>query len=173
MRHFLVLCSGLALCLFMSVGLTPAAAGPTPGHPAWANQGRGHENHGPGAEHGDEHGHSHSEHGRDHGRRERELRPAFSYHERDIIKSYFRHHRSELPPGLAKRGGHLPPGLEKQLREGGTLPPGLQKRLRPFPVSLSRELSPLPRGYRRVLLGPRALIINTRNVVIAIFGIPL
>lgn len=161
MRHFLALCSGLALCLFMSVGVTSAAPVPIPSH--------GHENHG----HADEHGNGHGEHGRDHHEaRRRESRPAFSYHDRDVIHSYFRRYRSELPPGLAKRNGHLPPGLEKHLREGGTLPPGLQKRLRPFPRRLSRELPPLRHGYRRVLLGRRALIISTRNVVIAIMGLP-
>lgn len=171
MRYFLALCSGFALCLFMSVGVTSAAPIPTPGHPPWArgDQGHGHGNQG----HADEHGNGHGEHGRGHHEDRRESRPAFSYHDRDLIQNYFRRYRSSLPPGLAKRGGNLPPGLERQLQERGTLPPGLEKRLRPFPVRLSRELPPLPRGYRRVLLGPRALIISSNNVVIAIMNIPL
>lgn len=170
MRHFLALCSGLALCFFMTVGITSATPVPPPGHPPGVrgNQGHGRDNHGRGKDHGNGHG----EHARDQRETRRgKYRPAFSYHDRDVIDGYFRRYRSELPPGLAKRG-HLPPGLAKHLREGGTLPPGLQKRLRPFPRRLSRELPPLPRGYHRVLLGPRALIISSRNVVIAIMGIP-
>lgn len=165
MRYLLALCSGLALCLFMSTGVTSGAPIPNPGRPAWArgDHGRGHEDHGNG----------HGEHGRERQGDRRESRLAFSYHDRDIIQNYFHRYRSSLPPGLAKRGGNLPPGLARQLRLRGTLPPGLEKRLHPFPVRLSRELPPLPHGYRRVLLGRRALIISTRNVVIAIMNIPL
>lgn len=169
MRHFLALCSELALCLFMSMGVTSAAPVPLPAHPwAMGAQGRRHDNQGRDEGHAGEHGKEARDH---HEARRKEYRPSFSYRERGMIDSYFRRYQSELPPGLAKRGGHLPPGLAKQLREGGTLPPGLQKRLQPFPRRLSRELPPLPSGYRRVLLGPRALIISSRNVVIAIMSI--
>jgi hypothetical protein len=67
---------------------------------------------------------------------------------------------SGLPPGLAKRGD-LPPGLQKQLRKNGTLPPGLQKKVSPFPVELSRRLTPLPAdcGCDRVFLDGKAMII--------------
>lgn len=172
MRYLLALCSGLTLCLFMSVGAASAAPAPTPGRPPLAKggQGQGHGN----QDHAYEHGNGHGEHGRGHHKdRGRDSRLAFSYHDRDIIQNYFRRYPSSLPPGLAKRGGNLPPGLERQLQERGTLPPGLEKRLRPFPVRLSRELPPLPSGFRRVLLGPRALIISSHNVVIAIMNIPL
>lgn len=173
MRYFLALSSGLALCLFMSVGVTSAAPSPNSGRPGWANKdhGQGHNGHGKSAEHADNHGNGHGEHGSDHLEGRSESRLAFSYHQRDVIRSYFRHYRSSLPPGLAKRGGNLPPGLARQLRLRGTLPPGLEKRVHPFPSRLSRELPPLPHGYRRVLLGHNALILSTRNVVIAIMNI--
>lgn len=172
MRYFMSLCSGLAICLFMSGGVTLAAPRPDPGSAPWARraQGHSHENHENAAKHADNHG----EHGRNHHvDRRGESRLAFSYHDRDVIQNYFRRYRSNLPPGLAKRGGNLPPGLMRQLRVRGTLPPGLEKRVRPFPPRLSRELPPLPHGYRRVVLGPRALIISSRNVVIAIMNVPL
>jgi hypothetical protein len=88
-----------------------------------------------------------------------------------MIQRYFRTERSNLPPGLAKRGGNLPPGLERHLEKYGTLPPGLQKRVEPFPERLSRELPPLPYGCgcRRVILGDRALIINTANQILDMF----
>ncbi len=118
-------------------------------------QGRGHERGGP----------------REHGRGGRRLRAAFSSHEQYLIRRYFRNAGSNLPPGLAKRGGNLPPGLERHLEKYGTLPPGLQKRLEPFPPALARELPPLPAGCgcRRVILGDRALIIDTANRILDIF----
>jgi len=166
MRYLVALCSGLALCLFTSVGIVPAAARPNPNHPAWAmgNQEEGQGNHGRGAEHAEEHGHGHGEHGRGHDRRERS-RVAFSVRDREVVRNYFREYPSNLPPGLAKRGGDLPPGLERQLRENGTLPPGLERRLRPCPVGLSRRLPPLPRGYSRRMLGTRLLILDGANVI--------
>jgi hypothetical protein len=156
MRHFLATCSGLALCLFMSAGVTSAASGAHPGLPAWpvGNQGEGH-------------GNGHGDHGRGHYEKEG-ARVAFSAHDREIIRSYFREYPSELPPGLVKRGGDLPHGLEKHLRENGTLPPGLEKRLRPCPVGLSRRLPPLPQGYSRMMLGARLLILDRANVIVDI-----
>lgn len=130
-------------------------------------QGRGHE-HGGGR--GEGRGH---EHGgpRGRGRKGRRGRAAFSSREQTLIRRYFRNQRSNLPPGLAKRGGNLPPGLERHLEKYGTLPPGLQKRLQPFPERLARELPPLPYGCgcRRVILGDRALIIDTANRILDMF----
>ena len=57
-----------------------------------------------------------------------------------------------LPPGLAKRET-LPPGLEKQLQKNGHLPPGLEKKYVALPIELERQLSPIPTGYRRVVIG--------------------
>ncbi|MBZ5503383.1 MAG: hypothetical protein LAN59_14320 [Acidobacteriia bacterium] len=84
---------------------------------------------------------------------------SFSEHDQRIIHSYFRSNSRNLPPGLAKRNGDLPPGLEKHLRRDGTLPPGLQKRVEPFPEDLDDRLPALPRGYSRVFLSGRAIIL--------------
>jgi len=89
----------------------------------------------------------------------------FSKHDRVLIIDWFRANSGDLPPGLAKRD-HLPPGLEKQLRERGTLPPGLQKRVQPLPYELERELHPLPRGYRRGVIGGSVIIMNEETSVI-------
>ena len=93
--------------------------------------------------------------------RDRGDRASLSFSERDerIIHSYFRSNGRNLPPGLAKRNGNLPPGLEKHLRRDGTLPPGLQRRAEPFPEELDDRLPALPRGYSRVFLSGRALIL--------------
>lgn len=78
--------------------------------------------------------------------------PVFSTREVTIITDWFRVHRSSLPPGLAKRET-LPPGLEKQLQKNGKLPPGLEKKVVGLPLELERQLSPIPTGYRRVVIG--------------------
>ncbi len=92
----------------------------------------------------------------------------FSERQQRLIRAYFRSGNGGrgLPPGLAKRGGNLPPGLEMQLRRNGTLPPGLQKRAEPFPIELDRELPRLPRGYSRVIVSGRALILTSSNEIV-------
>jgi hypothetical protein len=90
-------------------------------------------------------------------------RPVFSERNRVTIHDYFRNNYSNLPPGLAKRGGNLPPGLQKQLERNGTLPPGLQKRLQPFPQDLRVRLPRLPTGYDYGVIGPDAIILDSRT----------
>ena len=85
--------------------------------------------------------------------------PVFTTQERTIITNWFSTNRQGLPPGLAKRET-LPPGLEKQLQRNGTLPPGLQKKIQPLPVTLERQLSPLPTGYRRVVIAGNVIVMN-------------
>jgi hypothetical protein len=104
--------------------------------------------------------------------REQDAYDALIFSERDqvIIRRYYQPNgKRGLPPGLAKRNGNLPPGLEKQLRANGTLPPGLQKRVEPFPSDLDRQLPRLPRGYSRVLVEGRAMMIDVNNRIIDFF----
>ena len=89
----------------------------------------------------------------------------FTVQERTIVTNWFATNRSGLPPGLAKRD-RLPPGLEKQLRERGTLPPGLQKKIQPLPMALERQLTVLPTGYRRVVIGNFVILMNERTSLI-------
>lgn len=89
--------------------------------------------------------------------------PVFSERNRGVIRDYFRNPYSNLPPGLAKRGGNLPPGLQKQLERNGTLPPGLQKRVQPFPPDLRTRLPRLPTGYDYRVIGPDAIILDSRT----------
>jgi hypothetical protein len=106
---------------------------------------------------------------REYDRRERDyddhphrFRLYFSDRDEHLIRDYFRsdNYRRGLPPGRARRDGDLPPGLEKRLYRGGTLPPGLERRVEPFPEDLDRRLEPLPRGYSRVILSGRAMILR-------------
>ena len=85
--------------------------------------------------------------------------PVFTTQERTVITRWFTTNRSNLPPGLAKRET-LPPGLEKQLRQKGTLPPGLQSKIQPLPVALERQLTPIPTGYRRVVIAGNVIVMN-------------
>ena len=89
--------------------------------------------------------------------------PVFNERHRVIIRDYFHANYSNLPPGLAKRGGNLPPGLQKQLERNGTLPPGLQKRVEPFPNDLRVRLPRLPSGYDYGVIGPDAIILDSRT----------
>ena len=89
--------------------------------------------------------------------------PVFSDRHRVIIRDYFHNNYSNLPPGLAKRGGNLPPGLQKHLERNGTLPPGLQKRVQPFPSDLRVRLPRLPSGYDYGVIGPDAIILDSRT----------
>jgi hypothetical protein len=91
--------------------------------------------------------------------------PVFTTEERTVITNWFGTRRGGLPPGLAKRD-RLPPGLEKQLRERGTLPPGLQKKVQPLPYELERQLSVLPTGYRRVVIGNNVILMNPTTALI-------
>jgi hypothetical protein len=90
--------------------------------------------------------------------------PAFAKSDVDILVAYFAQ-PGGLPPGLDKRES-LPPGLEKHLRKRGSLPPGLQKKVVALPPDLNARLTPLPAGYRRVIVDRWAMILaEATNVV--------
>jgi len=91
--------------------------------------------------------------------------PSFRDAEVRLILDFYRPGAGKLP---AKRGD-LPPGLEKHLRRGGSLPPGLENQIRPFPNDLARLLPPVPTGYRRVVCGTTALLIqDAANLIVDI-----
>jgi hypothetical protein len=94
----------------------------------------------------------------------------FSERDRGIIRACLSSGRSGLPPGLAKKD-RLPPGLEKHLQRNGTLPPGLQKKVQPLPYACVDELPRIPRGWERVILGGRILLLNRERRIIDLFFI--
>jgi len=49
---------------------------------------------------------------------------------------------------------------------GGYLPPGWGRRIRPVPVYLEPELVVIPRGYHRGLIDGRAVVYNSRGMII-------
>jgi hypothetical protein len=90
---------------------------------------------------------------------------AFGDRDRQLIREYYgiTPQRKQLPPGLAKQG-KLPPGIQKQLVRQGQLP--AEVRYRHFPRDLERQLSPLPDGFARVVIGGSFALIDKRTRVV-------
>ncbi|MCX7603284.1 MAG: hypothetical protein N2036_04330 [Bryobacteraceae bacterium] len=91
--------------------------------------------------------------------RKAETYPAFRDAEIRLILDFYRPGSGNLPPGIARRG-EFPPGIMKQLARGKGLPPGLEKKLEPFPEPLARQFPPPPPGYRRMICGNFALLLQ-------------
>jgi hypothetical protein len=89
----------------------------------------------------------------------RDLHILISADEIRIIREYY----SKPENAPAKRGG-LPPGIAKNLERGKPLPPGIAKQQLPDP--LQRRLPPPPRGYERVLLDGRVLLVEIATQLI-------
>ena len=84
----------------------------------------------------------------------------FSDQEIRIIESWYRdpdHH----PRGKDKA---LPPGIAKNLARGKPLPPGIAKQQ--LPEDLTRALPAPPRGYERVIVDGRILLVEIATQVI-------
>jgi Ni/Co efflux regulator RcnB len=82
----------------------------------------------------------------------------FSSGERRLIIDYFDAH------GAAAGAKSLPPGIAKKLARGGTLPPGIAKRR--LPDALVVRLPPVPRGYERIVVDGRVLLVEIATRVI-------
>ena len=96
--------------------------------------------------------------------------PFFTDAENRLILDFYRPGSGHVPPGLAKRDASPSAVASKPLSRGGTVPANLEKALEPFPKDLDRRLTTVPSGYRRVLYGTTALLVQdaTRLVVDAL-----
>ena len=87
----------------------------------------------------------------------------FSSREAAIILEYYRGHDSQQ-----RRKGKglksLPPGIAKNLRRGKPLPPGIAKQV--LPAGLIDLLPPAPRGFERIHLNGRVLLVEIATQVI-------
>lgn len=92
----------------------------------------------------------------------------FSERERNIMRACVTSEGSGLPRGISKRD-RLPTGLEKQLRRNETLPAGLQKKVQPLPSACVVELPRIPRGWERVILAGRILLLDRERRIIDLF----
>ncbi len=87
----------------------------------------------------------------------------FSSSEASTIRAYFSDHRMQ---GSKKDKGlkSLPPGIEKNLARGESLPPGIAKQV--LPAGLLKLLPPAPKGYERILVSGKVLLVEIATQVI-------
>ncbi len=98
---------------------------------------------------------------------EQSLAVAFSPDEIRIIADWYRDHGSPSQrPGKAKgkKAGGLPPGIARNLARGKPLPPGIAKQY--LPDDLVRLLPPPPRGYERIIVDGKILLVEVATRVI-------
>jgi Ni/Co efflux regulator RcnB len=104
---------------------------------------------------------------------------SFTSQEAAIIRDYYRvqapsDHYDQASTGKPARNGGgkgqqgkskpLPPGIAMNLERGKALPPGIAKQR--LPDSLLRQLPPLPRGYERVIVDGKVLLVEVATQVI-------
>ncbi|MEW6253421.1 MAG: hypothetical protein AB1482_06210 [Pseudomonadota bacterium] len=95
--------------------------------------------------------------------RDLDVRVVFTDSDRRILREYYRVDYRALPPGLAKQG-KLPPGHAYRLRVRQPIPP--EVRWSPLPLDLDRQLSRLPDGYVRIVVGGSVAIMHVHTRVI-------
>ena len=91
----------------------------------------------------------------------------FSDGEISAIRAYYREHSAAAKPGNGKGRGSsksLPPGIEKNLQRGKPLPPGIAKQV--LPSGLVAQLPPPPKGYERIEVAGKILLVEIATQVI-------
>lgn len=93
-----------------------------------------------------------------------DVRVAFSQRDIASIRDYYRpSHPHGYPPGLAKKG-KVPPGQAMRLQRGAQMP--REFRWSPLPRDLEGQLTSLPDGYVRIIVGADIGIMNLRTRVV-------
>lgn len=95
--------------------------------------------------------------------RNMDVRVVFTDHDQRVIRDYYRVDYRALPPGLAKKG-KVPPGHAKHFRAHEPLPRDIEWHY--LPGNVERQLSRLPDGYVRVVVGASVAIMNVHTRVI-------
>lgn len=92
----------------------------------------------------------------------------FSDGEVSIIRAYYRDHAA---PHNGKNKGNkngrnktLPPGIQKNLQRGKQLPPGIARQA--LPAGLITQLPPPPKGFERIELSGKVLLVEIATQVI-------
>jgi hypothetical protein len=90
----------------------------------------------------------------------------FSDGEISTIRAYYRDHSvAQQGSGKGKnRTKGLPPGIAKNLQRGKPLPPGIAKQV--LPSGLVALLPPAPKGFERVEIAGKVLLIEIATQVI-------
>lgn len=89
----------------------------------------------------------------------------FSRDEVSIIATWYRDHDSATQQKKhGKKSSSLPPGIAKNLARGKPLPPGIAKQY--LPDSLVNSLPAPPRGFERVVVDGKILLVEVATRVI-------
>ena len=89
----------------------------------------------------------------------------FSNGEINIISGYYQRDDALSHHGKHKKSNKgLPPGIAKNLQRGKALPPGIAKQQ--LPEGLVVALPPVPKGYERVIVDGRVVLIEIATQVI-------
>lgn len=89
----------------------------------------------------------------------------FSKDEIRIIASWYDDHGShDRDKAGKKKAGHLPPGIAKNLSRGKAMPPGIARQY--LPDELRRQLPPPPRGFERVVIDGKILLVEVATRII-------
>lgn len=90
----------------------------------------------------------------------------FSDGEISTIRAYYRDHSvAQQGNGKGKKGSKgLPPGIAKNLQRGKPLPPGIAKQV--LPSGLVALLPPAPKGFERVEIAGKVLLIEVATQII-------
>jgi hypothetical protein len=91
------------------------------------------------------------------------LSVVFTDAEVSIIRAWYRDQAAPQGGNNTKTKG-LPPGIAKNLQRGKPLPPGIAKQT--LPSGLIDLLPPPPRGYERVILSGKVLLVEVMTQVI-------
>jgi len=89
----------------------------------------------------------------------------FSNDEIRIIEAWYAEHDSGARQGNGNRHGKgMPPGIAKNLARGKALPPGIAKQY--LPEGLVHALPAPPRGYERIVVDGKVLLVEIATQVI-------
>jgi len=89
----------------------------------------------------------------------------FSDEEIRIIGAWYEEHGDRHDKAKGKHSGKgLPPGIAKNLARGKPLPPGIAKQQ--LPDGLVHALPAPPRGYERIIIDGRVLLVDVATQVI-------
>lgn len=88
----------------------------------------------------------------------------FADDETSIIATWYRDHGNASRKRGGKKKKGLPPGIAKNLARGKPLPPGIAKKY--LPDGLRDALPPPPKGYERIIVDGKVLLVEIASRVI-------
>ena len=88
----------------------------------------------------------------------------FTDREAKIIRAWYQDHDAYRGGAKVKGRKSLPPGIAKNLARGKSLPPGIAKQT--LPSGLAEQLPPPPRGFERIEVAGKILLVEVATQVI-------